>query len=78
MCLNSDCYFVESDSKEFHGHWRGRAAFDMVVQAAEPIVPHEMRVCIPTFSSPPHSLPKKRNGSRKKRSTDVLGQVYFL
>ncbi|MBR2907097.1 MAG: hypothetical protein IKC26_03535 [Clostridia bacterium] len=35
MCLNSDCYFVESDSKEFHGHWRGRAAFDMVVQAAE-------------------------------------------
>ena len=33
--LNSDCYFVDSNSKEYRGHWRGKAAFDMVTQIAE-------------------------------------------
>ncbi len=33
--LNSECYFVDGDSKEFHGHWRGRVAFDIVTQVAE-------------------------------------------
>lgn len=33
--LNSDAYFVESTSKEYHGHWRGKAAFDRVMLAGE-------------------------------------------
>ena len=30
LCLNSDYYFVGSDSKDFHGHWRGRSSFGAV------------------------------------------------
>ena len=30
LCLNSDYYFVSNDSKEFHGHWRGRPSFGAV------------------------------------------------
>lgn len=33
--LNSDCYFVDSDSKEYHGHRCGKAAFEMVNIIAE-------------------------------------------
>ena len=33
--INSDAYFVDSASKEFHGHWRGRAAFESVLTIAE-------------------------------------------
>ena len=35
MCLNSDCYFVGSDSKEFRVHHRGRLTFDMVTTVAK-------------------------------------------
>lgn len=35
LCLDSDIYFVGSDSKEFRGHWRGRAIFDKVTQLAK-------------------------------------------
>ena len=34
LCLNSDYYFVGSDSKEFHGHRRGRGTFHMLRQVA--------------------------------------------
>ena len=34
LFFNSDCYFVSSDTIEFHGHRRGRAFFAMVIQAA--------------------------------------------
>ena len=30
LLLNSDCYFVDSDSKDFHGHSRGRSSFNAV------------------------------------------------
>lgn len=33
--FNSDRYFANSDSDEFRGHWRGKIAYDLVVQAAE-------------------------------------------
>ncbi len=33
--LNSDAYFVDSASKEYHGHWRGKAAFDKVMLVGE-------------------------------------------
>ena len=35
MLLNSDSYFVGNNSKEYRGHWRGRAAFDAVTHIAE-------------------------------------------
>ncbi len=35
MCFNSDYYFVGNDTKEFHGHGRGRAAFYTAAQLAE-------------------------------------------
>lgn len=35
FCLNSDEYFIGSNSKEFHARWRGKYAFNMVTQAAE-------------------------------------------
>lgn len=33
--LNSDYYFVGSDSKELHGHWRGKTAFDAATSIAD-------------------------------------------
>ena len=30
FCLNSDCYFVDCDSKEFHGHKRGKQTFSLI------------------------------------------------
>ena len=33
--INSDAYFVDSTSKEYHGHRRGKAAFDMVMHIGE-------------------------------------------
>ena len=33
--LNSDYYFVGSDSKEFHGHWRGISAISAVTSIAD-------------------------------------------
>ena len=35
LCLNSDCYFVGSDSKNFHGHWRGRSSFGAVTHIGD-------------------------------------------
>ena len=35
LCLNSDYYFVGSDSKDFHGHWRGRSAFGAVTHIGD-------------------------------------------
>ena len=35
LFLNSDCYFVDSNSKEYHGHWRRRTAFNAVTAIAE-------------------------------------------
>ena len=35
ICLNSDYYFVGSDSKDFHGHWRGRYAFGAVTHIGD-------------------------------------------
>ena len=34
-CLNSDCYFVGSESNEFRGHGRGKAAFAAANYLAE-------------------------------------------
>ena len=33
--LNTDYYFVGSDSKEFYGHWRGKSAFAAVISIAD-------------------------------------------
>ena len=35
LWLNSDCYFVGSDSKDFHGHWRGRSSFGAVTHIGD-------------------------------------------
>ena len=35
-------------------------------------MPHEICVCIPTFSSPPHSLPKKRNRDLERREAQMF------
>ena len=35
LCLNSDYYFVGSDSKDFHGHWRGRSSFGAVTHIGD-------------------------------------------
>lgn len=35
LCLNSDYYFVGSDSKDFHGHWRGKSSFAAVTHIGD-------------------------------------------
>lgn len=35
ILYNSDCYFTDSESKEYHGHWRRRTAFNAVTAIAE-------------------------------------------
>ncbi len=35
ILFNSDCYFIESDSKEYYGRRRRRAAFELVTNFAE-------------------------------------------
>ena len=35
LCFNSDYYFVGSDSKDFHGHWRGRSSFGAVTHIGD-------------------------------------------
>lgn len=33
--LNSDCYFVDNDSKNYYGTWKGKRAFDLITASAE-------------------------------------------
>ena len=33
--FNSDCYFVGNNSKEYHGTWKGKRAFELITAAAE-------------------------------------------
>ena len=35
LVFNSDCYFVGSNSQDYHGSWRGEKAFEWVTRAAE-------------------------------------------
>ena len=35
LCLNSDYYFVGSDSKDFHGLWRRKLSFNKVTQIGD-------------------------------------------
>ncbi len=35
LCLNSDYYFVSNDSKEFHGHWRGKSSFNAATRIGD-------------------------------------------
>lgn len=33
--FNSDCYFVENDSKNYYGTWKGKRSFELITAAAE-------------------------------------------
>lgn len=35
LCLNFDYYFVGNDSKEFHGHWRGKFSYSAVTHIGD-------------------------------------------